>query len=257
MYVVLFIYDKIKQVINLKNIICERRIYESCFNTHSHLYGQLILPIKGKLYIETEHKKLQVDNNNAFFLPPESMHTFKAEESNDFLTLDINKDILNADDIKNLGDGKEIQFDDKWKAIRYLLLSECRDNNNSDSINALFNYCYHLIIDKTASVSIEFINQHFYENIDIKTLADMEHYSVTYYSEWFKRSMGVTVTEYIRNLRIKKAKELLENTDLSVLAIAQIIGYEYNSSFTRSFKECENISPAQFRKNSVYRLKRY
>lgn len=96
--------------------------------------------------------------------------------------------------------------------------------------------------------SIEYINEHFYENIDLKTLADIEHYNTSYYSEWFKNNTGVTVTEYIKNLRIKKAKEFLADTDMSILKIAQRVGYEHNSSFTRIFKESEKISPAEFRK---------
>lgn len=232
----------------MKNIICERRIYENHFNTHSHLYGQLILPIKGNLYIETDSRQLELDNKKVFFLPPDCMHIFKADESNEFLTLDINKQILNNEDMKNLAGGKEIEFDEKWKAIRYLLLNECSEKNNSNAINDLFNYCYHLIVENTMSKSIEYINDHFYETIDLKTLADIEHYNINYYSEWFKNNMGVTVTEYIKNLRIKKAKELLSNTGLSILEIAQMIGYEHNSSFTRVFKEFEHISPAEFRK---------
>ena len=76
----------------------------------------------------------------------------------------------------------------------------------------------------------------------------MEHYNPVYYSEWFKRNMGITVSEYIKNLRIDKAKKLLADTDLSIFEIAQSVGYEHNSSFTRSFKECEKVSPSQFRK---------
>ncbi|MBO1687991.1 helix-turn-helix transcriptional regulator, partial [Clostridium butyricum] len=61
--------------------------------------------------------------------------------------------------------------------------------------------------------------------------------------------MNVSPTEYIQNLRIKKSKELLLNTDLTILQISQMIGYEHNSSFTKVFKNSEKISPLEFRKN--------
>lgn len=232
----------------MKNVICERRIYENHFNTHSHEYGQLILPVKGELYIETECRKLKVDDNKAFFLPPDCQHVFKANDSNEFLTLDVNNQVLNIEHMKKFEGGKEIAFDDKWKAIRYLLMDESSRNNSSSAINDLFNYCYHLITENVICESIEYINEHFYENIDLKTLADIEHYNASYYSEWFKNNTGVTVTEYIKNLRIKKAKEFLADTDMSILEIAQRVGYEHNSSFTRIFKESEKISPAEFRR---------
>lgn len=241
----------------MANIICERRIYNNCFNTHSHLYGQLILPIKGRMYIETENRKFEINNNNLFFLPPQCMHIFKADESNEFLTLDVNGGVLNKNDIKSLEGGKEIKFDDKWKAIRYLLLNECKEKNNSAAINDLFNYCYHLIMKESTFKSLEFINEHFDEDINLNLLADMEHYNPAYYSEWFKKNLGTTVTEYIKKLRIQKAKELLLNTDLSVLQIAQMVGYEHNSSFTRIFKEYEKKSPAELRRDSKKLLKIY
>lgn len=58
-------------------------------------------------------------------------------------------------------------------------------------------------------------------------------------------------------MRIKKAKELMAETDLSILEISQSVGYEHNSSFTRVFKELEGISPAQFRRKSKNMLKFY
>lgn len=232
----------------MKNIICERRIYEDKLNIHSHLYGQLILPIKGSLFIETNYKKIEIDNSKLFFIPPDCEHVFKANKSNEFLTLDISDKMLNRNDMKNMPGGKELELDDRWKAVRYLLLNECKEKNNSNAINDLFNYCYHLILEGSLSKSIEYINNHFMENIDISILADIEHYNISYYSEWFKNKMNMTVTEYIRFLRIKKAKEFLSDSDLSILEIAQMVGYEHNSSFTRVFKAYEKMSPAEFRK---------
>ena len=230
----------------MKNIICEKRIYDSRFSKHSHLYGQLILPIRGQLYIETNCKKIKIDDKKLFFLPPKCEHIFKANESNEFLTLDINKKILNFNSMKC--GGKEFEFDDKWKAIRYLLLNECKKQNNSRAIDDLFNYCSNLIFEDIEPKSIRYINEHYIENMDLKVLAQIEHYNTSYYSEWFRSKMNMTVTEYIKSLRIGKAKELLAETDLSILEIAQRVGYEHNSSFTRVFKEMENLSPVEFRK---------
>lgn len=241
----------------MSNIICEKRVYDDRFSTHSHQYGQLIIPIKGNLYITTDCKEMNIDNNKVFFLPPDCGHMFKADRSNEFLTLDINKKILNENDMTKLAGGKDIEFDDKWKAVKYLLLKECAETNNSAAINSLFDYCYHLIVEESVSKSIEYINEHFYENIHIKTLADIEHYNISYYSDWFKNNMNITVTEYIKNLRIKKAKELILETDLSMLQISEMVGYEHNSSFTRVFKEIEGVSPVQFKRKSKNQLNIY
>ena len=156
--------------------------------------------------------------------------------------------MLNKYDMEKMIGGREFLFDDKWKAIRYLLLNEANNKKSSSSINDLFLYCYHFIADGSIPDSIKYINEHFTEDIDLKKLADIEHYNISYYSEWFKNKMNVSPVEYIQNLRVKKAKELLLNTNLTILQISQIVGYEHNSSFTRVFKYLEKISPTEFRR---------
>jgi YesN/AraC family two-component response regulator len=208
----------------------------------------LILPIHGILHIETNYKKLALDHEHLFFLPPDCKHTFRANKSNEFLVLDISNNMLNKYDMEKMIGGREFLFDDKWKAIRYLLLNEADNKKSSSSINDLFLYCYHFIADGSIPDSIKYINEHFTEDIALKKLADIEHYNISYYSEWFKNKMNVSPIEYIQNLRVKKAKELLLNTNLTILQISQIVGYEHNSSFTRVFKYLENISPTEFRR---------
>ncbi|MVX65310.1 helix-turn-helix domain-containing protein [Clostridium chromiireducens] len=233
----------------MNNIKCERRIYSFKSDTHTHEYGQLILPLQGILSIETDYKKLELKDDSLFFLPPDCKHTFNANNTNEFLVLDIPDKMLNKYDMEKMCGGRDILFDEKWKAIRYLLLNEADINQNSSSINNLFLYFYNFITTENLPNSVKFINEHFTEDIDLKKLADIEHYNVSYYSEWFKNNMNISPTEYIQNLRVKRAKELLLNTNLTVLQISQMVGYEHNSSFTKVFKHLEKISPAEFRKN--------
>ena len=232
----------------MNNIKCERRIYNFKTNTHAHEYGQLILPLHGVLSIETDYKKLKLNDDSVFFLPPDCKHTFNSYNNNEFLVLDIPNSMLNKYDMEKMCGGRNFLFDDKWKATRYLLLNENNINQNSSSINNLFLYFYNFIITENLPNSIKYINEHFTEDIDLKKLAGIEHYNVSYYSEWFKHNMNISPTEYIQNLRVKRAKELLLNTNLTILQISQMIGYEHNSSFTKVFKNSEKISPAEFRK---------
>lgn len=207
------------------------------------------MPLQGVLSIETDYKKLDLKDDSLFFLPPDCKHTFNANNTNEFLVLDIPDKMLNKYDMEKMCGGRDILFDEKWKAIRYLLLNETDINQNPSSINNLFLYFYNFITTKNSPNSIKYINEHFTEDIDLKKLADIEHYNVSYYSEWFKNNMDVSPIEYIQNLRVKRAKELLLNTNLTILQISQMVGYEHNSSFTKVFKHLEKISPAEFRRN--------
>jgi len=239
----------------LNSVNCERRTYGYKLNTHAHSHAQLILPMHGMLYIETNYKKLTLKDDHLFFLPPDCKHTFSADKSNEFLVLDISNNIVNKYDMEKLIGGKEILFDDKWKAIRYLFLNEVNNKKSSSSITNLFLYCYDFIADESMADSIKYINDHFAEDIDLKKLAGIENYNISYYSQWFKNKTKVTPVEYIQNLRVKKAKELLLNSNFTILQISQMVGYEHNSSFTRIFKYLEKMTPAEFRKKSKNKLK--
>ncbi|CEN78394.1 AraC family transcriptional regulator [[Clostridium] sordellii] len=233
----------------MNSIICERRVYSDKNKIHAHSYGQLILPIKGNLNIETSEKSLSLGDEHIFFLPPNCEHLFNANKINEFLVLDIPKNYLKNNDMDKIIGGKEIIFDDKWNAIRHLFLSEI-NNKSSSSINNLFLYCYELMMSENTFSSVKYIDEHYSEDIDLKKLAEIEHYNSNYYIEWFKNNMGISPGEYIKKLRINKSKELLLNTDLTILQIGESVGYKYNSSFTRAFKDIENITPKEFRLHS-------
>ena len=228
-------------------IKCELRIYDNNISTHSHEYAQLILPLHGSMHIKTDYKDLTLDDNNIFFLPPKCIHNFSVHANNEFLVLDVYDSMINKHDMNKMNGGREFDFDEKWEALRFLLLNEANNTTSSSSINNLFLYCYDFLNKRNLPASIEYINNHYFEEIDLKVLAEIEHYNPTYYSEWFKKNMNMSLTTYIQNLRLKKAKELLLNTDYTILQIAQIVGYNHNSSLTRLFKTLEKTTPIQFK----------
>ncbi|UCF98873.1 MAG: helix-turn-helix domain-containing protein [Spirochaetaceae bacterium] len=71
-----------------------------------------------------------------------------------------------------------------------------------------------------------------------------------YFSKLFKKVMNKSFIEYIIELRIARAQELLTNTNLPIIDIAAEVGYERQSYFTKKFKELAGITPRQFRATS-------
>lgn len=65
----------------------------------------------------------------------------------------------------------------------------------------------------------------------------------------FKRKAGKTYSDYLLELRINKAEELLRLTNASVEDIAQQVGYNDYFYFLKIFKKTTGITPAAFRKN--------
>lgn len=97
--------------------------------------------------------------------------------------------------------------------------------------------------------SIMFINQNYNLNISIPELAKIENLSVSRYNTLFNKVTGISPVQYITNMRLTSACDLLVNTDLPIKQIAQMVGYTDAHFFSRIFKAKIGISPAVYRKN--------
>lgn len=93
---------------------------------------------------------------------------------------------------------------------------------------------------------IEYIRDHYTENITIKQLCSLVDLSPGYLSEIFKKVSGKTPVEYIHQVRIDRSKELLLNTPLKIKDIARRTGFNDEFYFTRVFKKLEGCTPSQF-----------
>lgn len=228
-------------------IVAERRTYSSFAHTHDHEFAQLILPLQGSLFVQTDSHQFELNENRLFLLPPRCQHTFYARDTNEFLVLDIPKSLL-ATQTEQIRGGRSGLLDDRWQALRLLMLSEVeRRPTPQQNLTDLFHYAYRLLLQDDTPRSLHYIHAHYSQPLTTQQLAQLEGYSLTYYCEWFKRLTGTTPKLYIQTLRLEKAKALLANTDQSILQIAQQVGYEHHASLTRLFQQAEQITPAAYR----------
>ena len=84
-------------------------------------------------------------------------------------------------------------------------------------------------------------------NISVDALAEMASMSQPTLSIQFKKRCGVSLTDYISELRLGRAKQLIQNTDLSIAQIAAQSGFGSLPAIYRAFRKYENISPGQLR----------
>ena len=102
----------------------------------------------------------------------------------------------------------------------------------------------------TARPIIQYIQEHYCENLSIAGLAEQFGFSANYVSSLLKQELGISYNKYITQLRLNRAKELLLATRKSVKEITEICGYYSQSHFTKLFMEHEGCTPAEFRKGS-------
>ena len=95
---------------------------------------------------------------------------------------------------------------------------------------------------------IDYINAHYQEDLSIDQLAGICGYSSTHFMNFFKKHLGVSCIEYLIQFRLRKAAELLQHSNLSVLEISSQAGFNNLSNFNRQFKKYYQMTPSQYRK---------
>lgn len=104
------------------------------------------------------------------------------------------------------------------------------------------------------SLAKEFIEQNYKENISIDEVSAACNVSTAYLHKIFKNTLGITPGNYILNIRISVAQNLLVNTHQPLIEIAFNCGFNSQSYFSDCFKKYVGITPKDFRKNSTYTL---
>lgn len=94
---------------------------------------------------------------------------------------------------------------------------------------------------------VDYIYAHLHEPISLKQLADETGMNAAYLSVLFKQKTGVPLAEYIQQLRVSEAKNLLRFSDASLLEISQRLSFSSQSYFASVFKKYAGISPKQYR----------
>lgn len=102
-------------------------------------------------------------------------------------------------------------------------------------------------IDDRVRHSITLMEDHLHRDLNISDIAHHVNLSLWHLCHLFKSETGMPPARYLKILRLKKAKELLETTFLNVKEIKIRVGIHDESHFARSFKQAFGIAPAQYR----------
>jgi two-component system response regulator YesN len=95
--------------------------------------------------------------------------------------------------------------------------------------------------------AINYIDANYNKPITLADVARASHLSVSRLAHIFKEQMGITIIDYLTNVRIERAKQLLLATDQNCTEVCFEIGYNNQSYFTRTFKGLVGMTPRQFR----------
>lgn len=100
--------------------------------------------------------------------------------------------------------------------------------------------------DERLTSMLNFI-QNNYQDVTLESLAEQFHLSEPYVSKYIKDKSGKTFGEHVAHIRMKRAKTLLKNGNMTVENIAYAIGYQNVEHFNRTFKKSFDMTPIQYR----------
>jgi len=92
-----------------------------------------------------------------------------------------------------------------------------------------------------------YINQHLHTKLNLNQISDTVSISPNYLSTLFKQITGQTLTEYIREVKLQRAGELLIETDEKISVIAEQLGFYDQFHFSRAYKRYTGLSPSNYR----------
>ncbi|MBQ8407592.1 MAG: helix-turn-helix domain-containing protein [Clostridia bacterium] len=251
---------------------------------HTHKFVELVYTVSGRGVHKIDGKEYHVKsgdmlvinyhcshsicpsdtlNNVDIMLKPEYVNETLKDTEDIFLLLQLSEFSDLASGI--MKDNLLLSFDGEEKQRIELLLSWTFEEQNSKApagklvIRSALSMILSLVFRKMSEQGrttpaiddrlLAYIERNCGEKLLVNEIASLCGYSVEHFSRLFKKYTGKLPLEYISECRIKKAKNLLLNTDKPIENIISECGFSNRTAFFKKFYAAEDVTPLQFRKN--------
>jgi two-component system response regulator YesN len=101
------------------------------------------------------------------------------------------------------------------------------------------------------SRAIRYIEERYVEQLSLQQVASHVHLNAAYFSHLFKKETGRSFVNFLIDVRMDKAKQLLSNTDLSITEVSGMVGYDLPNYFAKLFKINTGLTPKEYRKQNT------
>jgi len=103
--------------------------------------------------------------------------------------------------------------------------------------------------DRSLRVAVEYIHQHYVEPLRLERVAKMAGFTASHFSKLFIKREEMPFEQYVRGLRIERARQLLSSSEINVTRISELSGFNTPQYFCRVFRRMLGVTPLEYRKN--------
>lgn len=103
----------------------------------------------------------------------------------------------------------------------------------------------------------EYLSKNFNQNITLVDISEKFFINPYYFSQLFKKKTGDTYLNHMINLRISRAKKLLQETDLKIYEVCEMVGYTDTNHFSKLFQRITKVKPGEYRKRHQKNSSKY
>ena len=250
------------------HIAIRRRTLTEKNEMHLHEFYELWLVLEGSGIQELNGTTYSMNPGTITFLTPIDFHSVTPEPTLKVLMVLFEESLLSpAMQMHFLNRRENLIFSSKEEVASLSVLVDRLENecnrNDAFAVRARKNLLELLLYPMARSItqstelprinsdsveaSLQYVFQHFREDITLAQVAQLCGYTANYFSMLFHKTCGTCFTDFLTRLRLNYARMLLLTTDRNISDIALASGFYSTSSFYRAFKKQINMSPAEYR----------
>lgn len=228
------------------------RVYSSTIRKHIHNYHQLFFPLLGGASCVVSQRIYKVGPRQCILYPAGIEHYCIPDGNSKYLVADLDELPEKLQDLENL----LVSVPPPLQA--FLLFAEkqldYRVNTSLEkSMGALFEELLRELdfqprVDPRIARVMAFFEKDLSVSASLDELSSLAGLSLSQFKALFKKETGKTPGEFLRDLRMEKAKALLVNTDYPIGIVAEMVGYFDASSFSHRFSSHFGFPPRSFRR---------
>ena len=231
---------------------------------HIHYYMEFVFVFDGEITLTKDNKRFLLKKDNFAVVMPYEIHGYETDIHSDILVVGFPPEYIS--EYENLLSAKTFSnpvlfMSDILKGAAGMFYKNGKKNRFE--IKALVYYAISLflknseLVDSTVGKNdilrkaIIYISEHYCENITLKSVASKMGITAVHLSRTLSNEGNMSFNSMLTSMRLRKAKKLLEETDLSVSEVAYESGFGSIRNFNRMFERYFKCTPKSVRNKSV------